>query len=67
MRAKIAAALLSPEGRRATAAFHKRFVSDKHSLQAYKDSPEYNKPFDILAQQYLVPWALFKYPTVAMR
>jgi len=67
MRAKIAAALLSEEGRQATAAFHKRFVSKKHTLQAYRDSPDYDKPFDILAQQYLVPWALFKYPAVALR
>lgn len=62
MRQKIKSALLSPEGRNATEAFHKRFISAKHALQPYQDTADYDKAFDILAQQYLIPWALFEYP-----
>jgi len=62
----IKAALVSDEFRIAARAFFKRFVGrEDRGLVVYKDSPKYDEPFDILAQQYLIPWSLHSSVRVA--
>lgn len=62
MIAKMRAALVAEEGRKAMAAFYERFVPKGKALQTYVDSPEYDKPLDILVKGYLVPWRFYAEP-----
>lgn len=53
-------ALTSKVFHNAAQSFHKRFVPKGRVFLQYKDSPEYDKPLNILANGYLIPLGFLK-------